>query len=166
MPLPPGPALSAVVPPPTMDAPPGFIRERSVLDNGLPSTVRLPDGIDLILLIPTGTAALWRDADPTTVVSSSAAQVAADPGSQGSGLAVAAVPRLLTRVGGRTVASVPLVAGLRRAVPDDGTAGARVELLLLGWQLTAGSMQKSGSFGSWLDLAWRRADVPHPEDRP
>jgi hypothetical protein len=166
MPLPPGPALSAVVPPSGTGAPTGFTREMAMLDNGLPASVRLPDGVDLVVVVPTGSAVVWRDADPLAVLSASAPQAAPDPGGTGPGLRVRPAPRLLVRIGGQTVATVPLVAGLRRAVPDDGSAGVRVEIVVLGWQLTAGSMQGPGAFGSWRELAWRRADVPYPEAAP
>jgi hypothetical protein len=163
MPLPPGAALSAVVPPLPSGVPSGFTREMTALDNGLPATVRLPDGIDLVVVVPTGAAALWRDSDPLAVVSASAPQTAPASSPSDPGLRATSAPRLLVRTGGATVASVPLVAGLRRAVPDDGVLGARIELVILGWQVAAGSMRGPGAFGSWLELGWRRADVPQPE---
>jgi hypothetical protein len=66
------------------------------------------------------------------------------------------------------VGAVPLVAGGRRLVPDAGAAdgGVAVELVLLAWELRAGTVRGPGEFGSRLALAWRRADRGAAEFSP
>jgi hypothetical protein len=76
--------------------------------------------------------------------------------------------RLLLQQGAALSASIPLVAGLRRKVPDAGDAarGATLELAVIGWDIRAGSLRGSGDFGSRLDLAWRRADAADEQFEP
>lgn len=76
--------------------------------------------------------------------------------------------RVLLRRGSSLVASVPLVAGLRRLVPDvgDPALGTVIELALIGWDIRAGSLRGAGDFGSRIDLAWRRADAAVEQFEP
>jgi len=62
---------------------------------------------------------------------------------------------------------VPLVAGVRRFVPDEGsTRGAAIELVIIGWDLRAGTVLGPGDFGSRVTLAWRIASSASPEFAP
>jgi hypothetical protein len=147
--------VPAVAPPPSER----FTRVRQPLAQGLPHTIQLDADFRLVVALPNGTARLWLDTDPAEVVSRSANQTVpvANGDRQPIG-AVAQAPLRLFLVRDRTtLASIPLVAGLRRTVPD---TEIRIELLVLGWDLRAGSLRGPGDFGSFVDLAWRRADRP------
>ena len=129
---------------------------------GLPHTIQLDQDLRLILFVPTGLATVWRDADPTTVVTQSAGELSPSTVVTNSAIgdATRAPARVALQISGTIVASVPLAAGLRRTLPDSGNAdiGSRVELAILSWDIRAGSLRGSGDFGSRLTLAWRRAD--------
>ena len=49
--------------------PAGFTRSRQELTRGVPFQWPLESDLSLVLLVPTGFAALWREADPDAVVS-------------------------------------------------------------------------------------------------
>jgi hypothetical protein len=159
MPLPPFPATRYLVPEPPRQAPEGFTLIDTPLVAGLPFALPLDAETSLVLTMPTGLALTWRDTDPTTPVSRSedewAPAAAPDPAAP-VGDAARPPLRLLLQQGGATVASVPLSAGLRRALPD---GAARFELVVLSWDVRAGSVRGPGDFGSRLVLAWRRADL-------
>jgi hypothetical protein len=127
------------------------------LTAGLPQTIALDAELSLAVTLPNGLAVQWRDADPHALVSSSAAE--REPHAvDGNGTRRPPL-RLLLLVRGAPVATLPLVAGLRRVVPDDGAAGGTtVEIEVFAWELRAGTLRSGGDFGSYVDLAWRRAD--------
>ena len=137
-----------------------FTRVTQALVNGLPHTIQLDAELRLVIALPNGVAVMWRDADPAAVVSRSADQTAAvAPGDPQPVGAVAYAPLRVHLVRDRTsLAAIPLVASLHRTVPDSGAAGVRIELLVVGWDVRAGSVRGSGDFGSFVDFAWRRAD--------
>ncbi len=132
-------------------------RRTEPLVAGLPHTIVLDADVSLALTLPNGLAAQWLAADPQAIMASSRPEL--EPHVPESG-AVARPPlRLVAMVSSKPVAAVPLVAGMRRAVPDHGDAGGvRVELEIVGWEVRAGTLRGSGDFGSFVDLAWRRAD--------
>jgi hypothetical protein len=148
--------VSATSPQPTAD----FTRISQPLANGLPYAIRLDAQLRLVVALPTGLAMAWLDADPAAIVSRSSDQTV--PPAAGATQPVGAIAyppvRLYLLRDGTPLASVPLVAGLRRSVPDAGSDGVLVELLVLAWDLRAGTMRGPGDVGSWVDLAWRRAD--------
>jgi hypothetical protein len=160
MPTAPAPIQRYLVPP----APPqveeaGFLRVRERVPAGIPHAVALAEGLRLVLVVPTGLAATWRDADPAAVVSESAPEHAAhDP--QAAPAPVRAPARLILQDGASVLASVPLVAHRRVWLPDSGRSesGVRIELIVLGWDIRAGSLRGPGEVGSWLEIAWRLAD--------
>jgi hypothetical protein len=162
MPTPPIPVDRYLVPAAKPAAPDGFTPLTSTAQAGLPHTIQLDQGTRLILTVPTGLAGIWRDADPSLVVSCSDEELAPsvphpdDP----IGSVDRAPARLLLQIGGATVASLPLVAGLRRIAPDQGRSdvGVRIELVVLSWTITAGSMRGPGDFGTRISLAWRTAN--------
>jgi hypothetical protein len=131
------------------------------LTAGLPQTIVLDAAVSLAATLPNGLALQWRDADPQAIVSSSAPERAAHARDPEEAIGAVGRPplRLLVLINGASCASVPLVAGLRRTVPDDGATDAvSVELELIGWELRAATLRGAGDFGSYLELAWRRAD--------
>jgi hypothetical protein len=150
---------------PETAAPPSELtRVTQAISRGLPHTIDLDGDLKLVLTVPNGVAAVWRDSDPTAVVSRSSDQVAASPRPQAGqaeplGAIAYAPARLYLERGQTTLACVPLVSGLRRTIPDTGRddAGVRIELLVVAWDLRAGSLRGAGDFGSFVDLAWRRA---------
>lgn len=143
-------------------APEGFVEVSEAILSGLPHTMQLDQDVRLILFVPTGLAATWRDVDPTSVVTQSAGDlVAAAAGGEYPIADVTRAPaRIAVKVGSAIVASVPLAAGLRRTLPDSGDSarGSRVELVILAWDIRAGSLRGPGDFGARITLAWRRAD--------
>jgi hypothetical protein len=168
--LPPIPIQRYLVPdaPPVM--PEGFTLVDEKIIGGLPHTVRLDAETSVLVLLPTGLATTWRDADPTAVVATSATELvpaaAAAPGASAPieemGDVTRVPARLLVRRSGATDASIPLVLGGPRRSPDGGDAGGmrgvRVEIVLLSWDIRAGSVRGAGDFGSRIAFAWRRAD--------
>jgi hypothetical protein len=152
------PILNQLTPEPTLLAPPGFTVIDEPLRNGLPHTIRLDANYSLVLIVPTGLALAWRDANPASVISSSEAEREGVTVHTESPIgAITHHPaRLLVRRSSLFVASVPLVAGQQSLLPvnvDD--SGAGLELLILGWDLRAGSLRGPGDFGARLTLAWR-----------
>jgi hypothetical protein len=159
-----------LVPPSPPELPADMTRVSQVLSKGLPETIDLGSAASLIVLVPTGLATAWRDADPEAVVSSSDAETAPytpDPATP-VGDATRAAVRVLLLVGGAPVASVPLIAGLRRRLPDSGDPdrGVRVELAISSWRICAGSVRGPGDFGSRLEFSWRVADTAVDEFGP
>jgi hypothetical protein len=62
---------------------------------------------------------------------------------------------------------VPFAAGLRQVVPNDGgTRGVAIEIVVLAWDLRAGTVRGPGDFGSRISLAWRTADRASAEFAP
>jgi hypothetical protein len=158
-----------LVPASPFTVPDGFQRQQYRLLRGVPSDIILDAQVTLTLAVPTGLGTTWRDADVSRLVSSSEQGYAPapDPASLPSEAGVppnwlARPPaRLLVRFSRRTAVAVPLVAGLRRIVADGGNPerGARMELIIIGWALFAGSLRGPGDFGSYLDVAWRRCEA-------
>lgn len=162
MATPPIPVRRYLVSPQAPTTPEGFQRIDQSISSSLPQAIDLGDGLSLLLVVPSGLARPWREADPTSIVSHSKPELAAfvPAASEVVGHVDRAPARLLMRIKGRTVASMPLVAGSRRMLPDSGQpdGGIRVELMLLGWDLRAGNLRGPGDYGSRISLAWRRAD--------
>ena len=158
------PIESYLVPAEPRDLPAEMITVDNALTDGLPQTIDLDRDLSVVVVVPTGLATAWRDADPSAVVTTSADELApADP--------TPAVPpagvdrgrlRLLLLQAGAPVAWLPLVAGARRSLPDDGEQGAAVEVAVVGWDVRAGTLRGAGAFGSRLQLAWRRVDRATP----
>jgi hypothetical protein len=142
-------------------SPEGMTRLAVPLARGVPQTVELDRDVSLVVVMPTGVAVTWRDADPLAPVSTggeqfasarSSGQTSAPPLNRGA-------PRALVLLRDSVVASLPLVAGSRRRGPDDGGDGGEiVELAILDWELRAGTLRGAGAFGSRLDVAFRRSD--------
>ena len=177
--------------------PEGFTQIDSKILAGIPHIIQLDQITRLLLLVPTGLAVTWRDADPTAVVSQSDNELTAYQDSsaaiqhlqvQGKTEAeiaealnlsvsdlkvIAAQPdepigevkrapaRIIIQRTGLPMIAIPLAAGLRRFTPDSGNpnaGGAFLELLILSWDIRAGSLRGIGDFGSRISLAWRQAD--------
>lgn len=145
------------------DAPPlvpgDFTLVSHALVRGLPEELRLDADYSLLVYAPTGNAVLWRDAEATLAVLSGNSDSLPDSPAAPSEDVTARVPvRLVLRRAGIFVAAVPLALGLRRQLPDDGSAGCAIELLLLDYRVHAGCLRGPGDFGSFLRFAWKRID--------
>ncbi len=140
---------------------------RQPLQRGLPDTVQLDAEVSVALLVPNGMVKRWSDADPEDLVSEARPQrMPFDPAAPGPVGAMRAAPvRLAVERAGELLGIVPLTAGLHRTLPADG-AGLGVELEVLDWEIRAGSMKGAGDFGSFIVLAWRRADQAVDTFRP
>jgi hypothetical protein len=137
-----------LVPEPSAIAPEGFTRIENTIRGGLPHTIRLNEQFKLILSMPTGLGITWRDADPQTVVSSS----------QDERRSSTLTPplRLMVGVGKKRWSIIPLTASTRHQAVKPG-AGLRLEIIILGWHITAGTVRGAGDYGSKIALVWRRA---------
>jgi hypothetical protein len=161
------PVERILVPAGTPSVPDGFVRQQHSLLRGVPADIVLDAQTTLTVVVPTGLATLWRDAEASQLVCSSDqgyAPVAplANPRAAVIPTVCSHVPaRILVRFSRKTVAVVPLVAGGRHAVAGGGNpdSGLRVEFIVMGWALYAGSIRGVGDFGSYVDLAWRRCDA-------
>jgi hypothetical protein len=139
--------------------PTGFTDLDVPLVKGLPHRIPLVDGLALVLAVPTGVARAWRDADPAAVVTAGDAESLPPLRAAAIGDVDRAPVRLYLERQGSTLAVVPLAAGLRRRVPDAGIDdhGAAVEIVVVGWDLRAGTIRGPGDVGSRLRLGWRDA---------
>jgi hypothetical protein len=125
------------------------------LTGGLPALIPLGDELTAALVLPTGLAKTWRDADPTALVTSGDEQTA--PASAPAVQRMRAPARLVVERQDETIATLPLIVGVPRRVSEGGreSLGAVAEIVILGWEIRAGSLQGPGDAGSWIRLAWR-----------
>jgi hypothetical protein len=54
------------------------------------------------------------------------------------------------------LASLPLALAEHRVI--DPAGGFALDLVTLGWEISAGSLRGGGDFGSFVSFAWRRVD--------
>jgi hypothetical protein len=148
--------------------PPGTTVVEQRLLNGIPALFPLTRTFTLAVALPTGLAATWRDADPTSLVSGGNWERGAPPPAPGwSALGSPARPPLLLvlldttatgaagRATRRPVAAIPAAAGVPRRLPLDGTSPVGITVTMLDWQLFAGTVLGAGDNGSWVRFAWR-----------
>ena len=139
--------------------PSGFTRSRQELTRGVPFQWPLESDLSLVLLVPTGFAALWRQADPDVVVSAASDETQAHIAPRGADPLERPAIRLLLRQGGQTLATIPLAAGLSRLAPDADGGRSVIALYVADWLLHAGCVRGPGDYGSFVDVAWRRVDA-------
>lgn len=134
-------------------APEGLTTLEERITAGVPRRIALDPRLALVVVVPTGIASTWLE-HPVDALAGDSAQESdpeADPAAPGVG------PRLHLLVSGGLAATVPLVAGLRRRLPDAGAgAPAVIDLAVLGWTLAVGTLLGPGEHGSRIRLAWRR----------
>ena len=164
------PVTAFLVPEHPSATPDGFTRVDAVMTRGLPHVVALDKTTRATVVLPSGLAREWRDADPASLVSASDDEHAPstpDPAAPAGDVRRAPV-RLVVERGGVVLGTIPLAAGVRRFVPNGGGAdgGVAVELLVIGWELRAGTVRGAGDFGSRIALAWRAADHASAEFAP
>jgi hypothetical protein len=152
---PPFPIVRELVPPVTAGAPEGFTVINEPLTAGVPHTITLDRELRAVLVVATGLATAWRDADPAAVAFSSDDEYAAVV--PGADLLARPCAALLVRSGTAVLATVPLIAAARQRVAA-ADRGVVAELIVVRWQLRAGSLRGPGDVGSRIELAWRRVD--------
>jgi hypothetical protein len=157
MPVPSPIVARELVPDRAPAVPDGFTLVDEALLDGLPRRIQLGDDHVGVLVVPTGLAAEWRGAAPAAAVSASDAELL--PPGPGDAAVTRVPARLLVLRGDDVAGSLPLVAGRRYLVGDDGGAGgARLEVVVLAWDIRAGTLRGPGDTGARVRLAWRRAD--------
>jgi hypothetical protein len=156
--MPPFPIARYLVPadPPAPDD--RFTTIAQSLDGGLPAAIPIDKQLSLIVQLPTGLGAAWRDADPGALVTTSDWETSpVDPAALPS--RARAALRVEVRRNNRTSAVVSVVAGRRMLVSDGSTPGVCYEVWISAWTIYAGSLAGAGSYGSRIALAWRRSDA-------
>ncbi|HEX8067510.1 MAG TPA: hypothetical protein VF520_13410 [Thermoleophilaceae bacterium] len=163
MPIASTPIATHLVPDAPARAREGFVRVAEPLDRGVPHAIEVAVDVTFVVVVPTGVATLWLEAEPTEVVSSSEPETVPPPPVPLDALAAAPV-RLLVARAGSVVASLPLVAGALRLVParPGPDAGVALAVEVVSWRLCAGTLCGPGRYGSQVELGWRRM-VPAPE---
>lgn len=153
------PVQNYLTPEPEALAPEGFTTIETPILRGLPHRFPLNDHIFLNVLLPNGLAHEWRDADPEAVVSASEDEREALAAAQLAAKSEVSRPalRLMVEYDNVLQESVAVVAGHGVCVPNTGseTRGVKLELIVLSWRITAGSMRSLGDYGSRVRLAWR-----------
>ena len=150
-----------LTPEPRTLAPAGFTLVDERPTRGLPHRVNLDGTFGLLLVVPTGLATTWRDSKPDEIISRALDERSARPAPESEsrspqGFVTRHPVRLLVLRNGDFLGSVPLVAGLRRSLPESHERiGAGIELVILDWNIPAGSLRGVGDFGARLLLAWR-----------
>jgi hypothetical protein len=155
------PLSHLLVPPPAIAVPAGFEPVSRVIVTGLPLSVPLGNGYELLLVMPTGLARQWMEARGGDLVASSEGESRPHDAAVPAESTFARAPvRWLVKRGGKIVAAVPFSVGTVRRVCDGGAVeqGVGLELITLSWRLHAGSMRGAGDFGSQVEFAWRIAD--------
>jgi hypothetical protein len=158
VPLPPIPVDRVLTPQPDPLPGSGYTM-LDVAVTAVPQRIPLFGTVAVVVLVPTGEALSWLQADPAEPASSS------DPGWAPAPAAGAPAPsppaRLVLLDAAQTLGTLPLAAGARAVLPWDGDPGrgALVDIVVLTWQLTAAAVVGAADTGSRLRLGWRRADL-------
>ena len=138
--------------------PEGFVRLRQDLIRGVPFEFLVDGDVTLLLQVPTGFAAIWREQDPAQLVSAAREETAPHTQSRAADPLERPPVRLLLRRARVLLATIPLAAGLRHIMPDGDAAPSAIELIVVDWRLHAGCVRGPGDYGSFVEVAWRRAD--------
>jgi len=140
---------------PAAALPAGFtLLDQPVLE-GLPLRIRLLPDLTLTLVLPTGLAQEWVEADGHAPVSRSASE--AGPYDASIPAETRAAARLIARgADGARLGVVPLSLGAVQAVA--GPDGLRLQVIVLGYELVAGNVRGPGDWGGRIALGWRKAD--------
>jgi hypothetical protein len=149
------PVSRYLVPPDEPALPASFSTARIALTAGIPYTYALDARWSVILRYPTGLMNAWIAADASDVASSDAPERAPRPA--GADIGPRDPVRLTVTLDKQTRAVVPLTAGRRALIANDGADPAALELAILSWTITAGSVRGGGDSGAVLSLAWRDA---------
>jgi hypothetical protein len=149
------PIIAQLNPPPV--APEGLMAIDSPVLQGLPHAVPLLPRWRAVLVLPSGLVRPWLELPADMLVSSDAEDAAPMPAREPPASPARPGPRLRLQLDGRTVATLPLAAGLLADVAADNSL--RLRLLVRGWALHAGTLRGPGQFGSALRLSVAAADA-------
>jgi hypothetical protein len=155
------PLANLLVNPPVIAAPEGFVTVARTINGGLPLTIPLEEGYEVLMVLPTGLACQWIEARAGDLVTRSEDESQPhDPAVPEASIFARPPLRWLVRRSGRIIASIPCNLGVVRRVCDAGAAeqGVALEIVTLRWTLNAGSMRGAGDFGSQVEFAWRIAN--------
>lgn len=161
IPIQPIPIQQFLIPDQKPVLPEGFIQVEEKFLGGLPHTIQLNAQTSLIVVVPSGLAVTWRDIDPMTLVSSSEDELLpySAPSQTTIGDVKRSPARIIVRQNRTNIASIPLSLGLQPIINNNSSVeGITIELIILGWEIRAGSLRGVGDFGSQINFAWRRAD--------
>jgi hypothetical protein len=148
-------------PPPDPPAPPGYAVVDEVLAGGLPHRLRF-GGRAAAVVLPTGLARTWADADPLAVADRSADDAADPAAAPPPGPA----PRLVVFGPGGAVLGVAVFRGAGRPQVLPAAGPAAVEVVPLAWDIRAGTVRGRGDWGGRVRFAWRAADAPTADYLP
>lgn len=156
------PIESYIVPDTAPVVPDGFTLLDVALAGPVPNEIALGDSWSIIVVVPSGSARIWLDADPSAPVSTSDVERAAfNPTSPPGPIAAA---RLVARRGGVPLAAIPLVAGIiSRVWSPDGDSASLLELMPLAWDLPVAALVGDDSPSARLEIAWRTQFPTHIE---
>jgi len=133
--------------------PAGFAYLRSTLPGGLPAEVALADSWRLVVVVPTGHARPWLDADPRSIVASSTREHAAFDG--GVNAPAPAATRMVVMRGSAVLGAIPMVVGVRTRMTSDVPSPSLLEVVPLSWEITAAAMVGGVNASIRIELAWR-----------
>lgn len=157
---------SILVPDAQAPVPRGFRLDLRSLDAGLPAIVALEQLWNLVVIAPSGLAVPWLTRSAEVVVSSSNEEFSSRVRGALTDTVARSPARLLVRSGEAIVASVPLIAGsMRNFAKGEGNAHM-LELMIVGWEIRAGTMRGGGGQGAYLEFAWRTGGPPPTFDTP
>ncbi len=141
---------STLTPPTRFVTPRGFTETTTVIRDPVPHSVAIEADTIVTMTLPTGVASAWKRLPADTLISSGR-------GDTGAGRPPA---RLTVAVAGRPSTTVPLAPGLVQLIGGGagGRHGVTHLLVVLDWELRAGTLVGGVDAGSWLTFAWRRAD--------
>jgi hypothetical protein len=146
-----------LVPDTRPQVPSAFAKIRAELASGIPATIALDSQFSLVLTLASGVAQSWREEDPATLVSDGSDELAARPQVPAAPDPWRAPLRLHLRHGDRASNSAPVVVGGRWLFADRERVA--IEVLVLDWSVRVATIRGAGDAGSYLELAWRRANV-------
>ena len=155
MPLMPPLAIDRFLVPEASAVPETLMRVRQDLVRGVPFEFPLTGDLSVALVIPTGNAVLWRDADPATVATEGSDEVAPHVPPRGTDALERSPARLIVRQARAIRSVVPLATGLTRVVPDGDEARTLLELAVIAWRLHVGTVRGAGDYGSFVEIGWR-----------
>lgn len=141
---------------PSTHTPDGFTVVDQQIAGAVPLRIRLFADVVLVLVVPTGLGRQWRDFEPRDIVATGVSErEPLDPADPPAEAPARAAARLYLERGTTTRGVVPLAAGLRTAI--DAGDDTFVELVVLAWEMRAGTVTTGGDVGSRITLAWRDA---------
>ena len=136
------------------------IVERKLMQ-GLPQKIELDADVHLFVVVPNGLANIWRDSEPTLILSCNHDENSLfDPGKSISYPNADRIPAcLLVRRASEVKASIPLVSDMRVIVDvSSTTTPCLIELNIMDWDIRCGVMRDNGDYNASIRFAWRKIE--------